>query len=257
MRPSLRDKIKAGSLVTGTMVTEFACPEMVPILADAGFDFIIVDMEHGPASYQDIQDMVIAGKSYDLDIIARSTKNDYEYMAKVLDVGADGLLVPHVDTPAEAHNVVKCTKYPPAGERSHGMRHYLSKFGTCGSTAEYIKVANEKTTIFVQAESPVAARNIDAIVSSPWIDGVIVGPSDFTMSMGIIGQYENLQFIAHCDNILQACLKAKKHFGIHWSKLDVAMAWKKKGSNILLFSSASNLLREKANETAGRLRSSY
>ncbi len=257
MRSSLRDKIKQNMLITGTMVHEFACPAMVPILADAAFDFIIVDQEHGPASYQDIQDVVIAAKSYDLDIIVRSTKNDYEYMAKVLDMGADGLLIPHVDTPAEAHNVVKCTKYPPAGERSHGMRHHLSKFGPCASTAEYIKVANEKTTIFVQAESPVAARNIDAIVSSPWIDGVIVGPSDFTMSMGIIGQYEDPKFLGHCDAILQACLKAKKHFGIHWSKLDVAMAWKKKGANIILFGSATNFLREKAIEVAGRLRSTY
>lgn len=257
MRRSLRDKIKAGDLVTGTMVHEFACPAMVPVLADAGFDFIIIDHEHGPASYQDIQDMVIAAKSYDLDIIVRSTRNDYEYMAKVLDMGADGLLIPHVDTPAEAHNVVKCTKYPPAGDRSHGMRHYLSKFGPCANTAEYIKVANEQTSIFVQAESPVAAKNIDAIISSPWVDGVIVGPSDFTMSMGIIGQYDNPQFLAHCDAILAACLKAKKHFGIHWSKLDVAMAWKKKGSNIMLFGSATNLLREKASEVAGRLRSTW
>ncbi|MEX2683730.1 MAG: HpcH/HpaI aldolase/citrate lyase family protein [Candidatus Sigynarchaeota archaeon] len=257
MQTSLRDKIKAGTLITGTMVHDFACPAIAPVLAEAGFDFIIIDQEHGPACYQDIQDVVIAAKSYDLAIIVRSTKNDYEYMAKVLDMGADGLLVPHVDTPAESHNVVKCTKYPPAGERSHGMRHYLSKFGPCGSTAEYIKVANEKTTILVQAESPVAARNIDAIVSSPWIDGVVVGPSDFTMSMGIIGQYDNPQFLAHCDTILQACLKAKKHFGIHWSKLDVAMAWKKKGANIMLFSSATNLLREKAIEVAGRLRSAF
>nr|MDO8087181.1 aldolase/citrate lyase family protein [Candidatus Sigynarchaeum springense] len=257
MRFSLREKIKAGSLITGTMVHEFACPAIVPVLADAPFDFIIVDMEHGPASYQDIQDMVIAAKNYDMDILVRSTKNDYEYMAKVLDMGADGLLIPHVDTPAEAHNVITCTKYPPAGHRSHGMRHYLSKFGPCASTAEYIKVANERTTILVQAESPVAARNIDAIISSPWIDGVVVGPSDFTMSMGIIGQYEDPQFLAHCDTILQACLKAKKHFGIHWSTLDVAMAWKKKGANIMLFGSATNLLRAKAIEVSGRLRSAF
>jgi 4-hydroxy-2-oxoheptanedioate aldolase len=255
MRRSLRDKIKAGDLVTGTMIHEFACPAMVPVMADAGFDFIIIDQEHGPASYHDIQDMVIAAKGYDLAIIVRSTKNDYEYMAKVLDMGADGLLIPHVDTPEEAHNVVKCAKYPPAGERSHGMRHYLSKFSPCASTAEYIKVANEQTTIFVQAESPVAARNVDAIISSPWVDGVIVGPSDFTMSMGIIGQYEDKQFLEHCDTLLQACRKAKKHFGIHWSKLDVAMTWKKKGANIMLFGSATNMLREKANEVAGRLRS--
>ncbi|NMC04078.1 MAG: hypothetical protein GYA24_02640, partial [Candidatus Lokiarchaeota archaeon] len=135
MRQLLRDKIKAGSAITGTMIHEFACPAMVPVLADAGFDFVIIDQEHGPASYQDIQDIVIAAKNYDLAIIVRSTKNEYEYMAKVLDMGADGLLIPHVDTPAEAHNVVKCTKYPPAGERSHGMRHYLSKFGPCASTA--------------------------------------------------------------------------------------------------------------------------
>ncbi|MBN2153444.1 MAG: hypothetical protein JW839_18460 [Candidatus Lokiarchaeota archaeon] len=255
MRPSLREKIKAGHLITGTMVHEFACPAMVPVLAAAALDFIIVDMEHGPASFQDIQDMAIVAKSHEMAIIVRATRNDYEYMAKVLDMGADGLLVPHVDTPAEAHNVVRCAKYPPAGERSHGMRHYLSKFGPCGSTAEYIKVANEQTTILVQAESPAAALNVDAIVSSPWIDGVVVGPSDFTMSMGIIGQYDDPRFLAHCDTILQSCLKAKKHFGIHWSKLDAAMDWKKKGANIMLFGSATNLLREKAIEVAGRLRS--
>jgi len=252
---SLREKIKAGSRITGTMIHDFARPAIIPIIADAGFDFVIIDQEHGPASYQDVQDVVIAAKPYDLAILVRSTKNDYEYMARVLDMGADGLLIPHVDTPEEARRAVSCAKYPPAGNRSYGIRQFLSKFGPVSSSAEYIKVANEKTTILVQAESPESARNIDAIISSPWIDGVVVGPSDFTMSMGILGQYKDEKFVKYCDEILAACKKANKPFGIHSTSMEIVETWKKKGQNIFIYSTVSNMLREKAIEVAGKLRS--
>ena len=254
MVESLRDKIKAGQNVTGIMIQNFACPALVGLLADVGFDFIVIDQEHGPASNQDLEDMVIAARNLDLAVIVRTTKNAYEYIARVLDMGADGVMIPHVDTVEEAKRVVDCAKYPPAGNRSHGMRQYLSKFSPVGSSAEYINIANEKTTIFLQAESTEFINNMDAILSDQWVDGIIVGPSDFTMSMGIIGQYEDEQFVEKLDAILHACKDYGKHFGIHLSKMPLMEAWKDKGMNILLFSSASNLLHEKAVEILAKLK---
>ncbi|HME56188.1 MAG TPA: aldolase/citrate lyase family protein [Candidatus Lokiarchaeia archaeon] len=254
MVDSLRGKMKTGQNITGIMVQDFACPALVALLADCGFDFIVIDQEHGPASNQDLEDVVIAARNLDLAVIVRTTKNAYEYIARVLDMGADGVMVPHIDTVEEAKRVVDCTKYPPIGNRSHGMRHYLSKFGPVSNSAEYIQVANENTTIFLQAESTAFINNMDAILSDPNVDGIIVGPSDFTMSMGIIGQYENKLFVSNIDAILQSCKQNEKYFGIHLSKIDLMEAWKNKGMNILLFSSASNLLHEKAVEILARLK---
>jgi 2-keto-3-deoxy-L-rhamnonate aldolase RhmA len=254
MVESLRDKIKAGQNVTGIMIQDFACPALVGLMADVGFDFIVLDQEHGPASYQDLEDVVIAAKNLDLAVIVRTTKNDYEYIARVLDMGADGVMIPHVDTIDEAKRVVDCAKYPPAGNRSHGMRHYLSKFGPFASSAEYLTIANDKTTVFLQAESAEFINNMNTILADQWVDGIIVGPSDFTMSMGIIGQYEDEQFVNNCDAIMDACKQHWKHFGIHLSKLALMDAWKGKGMNILLFSSVSNLLHEKAAEILAKLK---
>lgn len=254
MAVSLRDKIKAGENVTGIMVQDFTCPAIVALLADVGFDFIVVDQEHGPASNQDLQDLVIAAKNIDLAVIVRTTRNAYEYIARVLDMGADGVMIPHVDTTEEAKRAVDCAKYPPVGNRSYGMRRYLSKLSPNSNSAEYISDANENTTIFLQAESTEFLDNMDTILSNPWIDGIIVGPSDFTMSMGIIGQYEDEQFANNVDAILQLCKQYRKHFGIHFSKMELMEAWKNKGMNILLFSSIANLLHEKAVEILAKLK---
>jgi 2-keto-3-deoxy-L-rhamnonate aldolase RhmA len=236
------------------MVQDFATPAIVVAAAEAGLDFIIVDMEHGPASYADVQDICIAAKNTGLQVLVRATKNSYEYMAKVLDMGADGLMIPHVDTPEEVKRVVDCSRYPPVGNRSYGMRQWLSKFHTVPKSADYIKAANEHVTIFIQVETPRAAESIDALLDVPCIDGVIVGPADFTMNMGIIGQYEDPSFTGIVDGVLASCQAHGLGFGIHLKKPDLAAAWKEKGANILLYSSAFDLLKEKMAEIATNLR---
>ncbi|MHA1698272.1 MAG: HpcH/HpaI aldolase family protein [Promethearchaeota archaeon] len=245
MSPTLKQKLKNGEIVVGTMIQDLVDPIIITILSDCGFDFVVVDQEHGPATYKDIQDLALAAKFLDIAIIIRPPCNSYEYMAKALDMGADGVMVPHVDTRTEAEDVVRAVKYPPDGNRSFGMRKTLSKLYQTNDNSNFIRMANAESIVFLQVENPGSAGNIDDLLSVPHVDGVIIGPADFTMSMGIIGQYQDPGFENHVEKVLESCKRHRVHFGIHFGDLDLVLKWKRRGMDILMYSNVKNLLKER------------
>ncbi|MHA1683478.1 MAG: HpcH/HpaI aldolase family protein [Promethearchaeota archaeon] len=257
---TLREKLEKGNEICGVMIQDFLNPIIIPILDECGYDFIVLDQEHGPSSYRDVQDMVLVAKHLEIAIIVRAAKNSYEYMAKVLDMGADGLMIPHVDTVEQVERVVQCAKYPPAGLRSYGMRQFLSKYGPSSSAAEYIRVANLNMIIFIQVESPESSHNLDEILSgaraADHVDGVIVGPADYTMNMGKIGQFTDKEFESAMERVEASCREHGIHFGIHFGKLDLVRHWRSKGMNILMYSNVKGLIIDRAREILGILKDS-
>lgn len=251
---SLRQKIKEGQVIAGVMVQDYTNTALIPVLAEAGYDFIVIDQEHGPSDHLDIQNLVMSSKHLDIDILVRSTKISYEYIAKILDMGAHGLMIPHVDDWDDAQRVIKYSKYPPVGERSYGMRRFLSKHIVYTNAADYIKEANENTTIFIQVESAESAAVVDDLLGINYIDGVIIGPSDLTMDLGIIGQYEDEKFVSLADKVLLSCKNHGKAFGIHFGDLEMTKAWKDKGMNILLHSNVSGLIKQRAEQVISELK---
>ncbi|MFX0099994.1 MAG: HpcH/HpaI aldolase/citrate lyase family protein [Candidatus Hodarchaeota archaeon] len=254
MVKSLRQKLTEGQSIVGVMVQDYTNTALMPVLADAGYDFIVIDQEHGPSDHLDIQNLVMSSKHLDIDILVRSTKISYEYMAKILDMGAHGLMIPHVDDWDDAQRVIKYSKYPPVGERSYGMRRFLSKHIEYTNAADYIKQANENTTLFVQVESAESAAVVGDILGINYIDGVIIGPSDLTMDLGIIGEYENEKFVKMAEKVLLSCKNHNKAFGIHFGNLELTKVWKEKGMNILLHSNISGLIRQRAGEVISELK---
>jgi 2-keto-3-deoxy-L-rhamnonate aldolase RhmA len=254
MIKSLRQKIKEGQDIVGIMVQDYTNPALIPVLAGAGYDFLVVDQEHGPAGHLDVQNLVLASKNVEMDIIVRSAKISYEYIAKLLDMGAHGLMVPHVDTWEQAQNVIKWSKYPPVGDRSYGMRRFLSKHIDFKNAADYIAEANENTSIFIQVESPESAAVVDDLLTIKYIDGVIIGPSDLTMNLGIIGQYESEKFTGIAEKVLRSCKKHEKAFGIHFGDINLTRKWHEKGMNILLHSNVSGLIRKMGTQVVDNLK---
>lgn len=254
MTKSLRQKIKEGQPIVGVMVQDYTNTALIPVLAEAGYDFIVIDQEHGPSDHLDIQNLVMASKHLELDILVRSAKISYEYIAKILDMGAHGLMIPHVDTWEEGKNVIKWSKYQPVGERSYGMRRFLSKYVEYTTAADYINQINENTTIFIQVESPESAAVVDDLVGIDYIDGVIIGPSDLTMNLGIIGEYTNEKFVKIAEKVLLSCKNHGKAFGIHFGDLEMTKAWKEKGMNILLYSNISGLIKQRGEQVIAELK---
>src|SRR5271157_6555418 len=171
----LKRKMVAGETVMGTMIKELQTPLLVPLLASAGLDFAIIDTEHGPFSYSDIQNFVLAAKHSSFTVLVRPPGSDYISIARALDSGAQGLMVPRVETPEEVQQIVGAAKYPPLGNRGYGPGGIVTDFQGGLSQAQKMEVINAETVLILQIEKSEAVDCIEELIAPPAVDGVIIG----------------------------------------------------------------------------------
>ena len=221
MPSDFRTRLKRGDRLLGTMVT-LACPATAEILADIGFDWLFVDGEHGPLDTGDILGILWAADTR-TSCIVRVPAVDEVAIKKVLDLGAEGIIVPQVNTPQQAKDVVRFARYAPLGSRGVGLARahgYGLRF------QEYMQAANEQTAVIVQAEHALAAENIESIVQLPEIDAVLLGPYDLSASLGHTGELDHPSVVEAIDHITRACQAAKiplGYFGVSAASVKTMM----------------------------------
>jgi 2-keto-3-deoxy-L-rhamnonate aldolase RhmA len=206
MENKTKAKLKKGEIVLGHFVLEFATPGIGHMIANAGCDFAIFDMEHSSFTQEMIRQAILSAKAAGITPIVRSPDTEYFLMSRPLDAGAEGIMVPRVESREQTLKIVESIKYPPVGIRgsAFGIAHDDYKGGDMATAT---KNANEETLIIVQAETAKAADNIDQILSVEGIDVVWIGQADMTVSLGIPGQYDHPKFLKALDTILNACTK--------------------------------------------------
>ncbi len=183
----LRDKITGGGMVVGTWVS---IPDIavVEILAQAGFDYLLIDGEHAPIGPSQLFPLAVAAERRGCPIVYRVRTNSADLIKAALDVGIDGLMVPMVESADEAAAVVSAAKYPPQGRRGMGpwrASNYFQDF------RGYVASANERTAVIVQIESAAAVEKAAEIAAVPGIDALFVGPADLSGSLGVaVGELE-------------------------------------------------------------------
>lgn len=190
-------------------------------MAHAGFDWVLVDLQHGLLDYSDLRTMLPAISSSNTTPLVRVSWNSPQEIMKALDAGAMGVIVPMVNNRAEAEAAVAATKYPPQGGRSFGpIRAAL--YGGVGYAAE----ANDQIACIVMVETKEGIEKIDEIASTPGLGGIYIGPSDLALSLGLPpkGDTDEPIHLATVEKILAACRKHKVPAGIHTSGLE----WTKK-----------------------------
>ena len=249
----LKTKLKNGGLVIGTMISEIRNPNLAYMLAQCGFDFFIIDNEHGAYSPETISNMIAAARGAEISIVVRIPEIRREAIMKPLDSGAAGLLVPMVNTADQAKEIMKYAKYPPMGERGVALSRAHSSYGR-PDAAEYLDQANQAKFIAVQAESPQAIKNLEAIASTPGVDAIFVGPADLSVSMGIPGQITHPKEVEAIEKVLAICQKHDVVPGIHMSKLKTLKDWIRRGMRFVTFSSDVDLLARAAQEGLVHLR---
>jgi 4-hydroxy-2-oxoheptanedioate aldolase len=157
----------------------------VELVAGAGFDWILLDTEHSPADLENLLTQLQAAAPYPAHAVVRVPWNDMVTMKRVLDIGAQSLLVPYVSTNEEAQKAVSYTRYPPAGVRGVAGTTRATRFGR---VKDYAKRAHEELCVLVQVETQAALDNIEAICGIEGVDGVFIGPADLHASMGYPGE---------------------------------------------------------------------
>jgi 2-keto-3-deoxy-L-rhamnonate aldolase RhmA len=183
MRNRMKEKLRAGEPVFGVSVM-IPSPQIVEIIGAAGFDWVLLDCEHGTLTLESVELMAMAAEACGITPIARPMTRSAEHILQVLDRGVMGVQVPHVNTAAQAREVVAAAKFHPAGTRGLAAGTRAARYDAHGTLAEYVKTANDATLIAIQLEEQAAIENLDALLRVPDIDVFFIGPSDLSQSMG-------------------------------------------------------------------------
>jgi len=154
------------------------------ILSNSGFDWVLLDCEHGTLTLESVELMAMAAEACGITAIARPMTRSPEHILQVLDRGVMGVQVPHVNTAEEARRVVAAVKYHPLGQRGLAAGTRAAAYDAHGTLADYVKAANDATTIAIQLEDEAAIGNIDELLKVDDIDVFFIGPSDLSQSMG-------------------------------------------------------------------------
>jgi 4-hydroxy-2-oxoheptanedioate aldolase len=196
----IKDKLKAGEVVIGCFIPP-PSPEWVEIIALAGFDFALLDAEHGPISPETAYPMILAAEANGIPAIARIGQKDRQVILKFLDLGISGVMFPQVNTAKEAEDAIAATKYWPRGTRGlAGSRAF--EYGLKRPAAELVPVINERTMTIVQFEHIDTLAELDAIMEVPDMDILFVGPNDLAQSMGYPGQPGHPEVTAIGDQVV-------------------------------------------------------
>ena len=186
---SLKKRLKNGEIVFGPWCV-IPSPAIINIVAAAGLDFVIIDMEHGPAGFETAEDMVRAAESENCCPLIRVGQRDESKILRALDIGAHGLLIPHVESRKDAEESVSFSKYYPEGGRGFSPYTRAGGYGYLG-VETHAQKENEETLMGVILEGHAGIKNIDLILETKNIDLVYIGAYDLSQAMGMPGQVEH------------------------------------------------------------------
>lgn len=238
---SLKDRLRNGEQVLGTMVTTFSAPDIAKILQVCGFDFLIVDCEHGAFTTREVANIIAVARGIGMPALVRIPEMRREHALKFMEMGASGLLLPNTETAEQAKMLVDCTKYAPLGHRGVSLSRPHTDFKKV-SGEQYMPQANDETILMCQIESRKGVENVEEIIAVEGIDVAFIGPNDMSQDYGILGQFEHPEIVAAFEKIVAAAQANGKWAGAHFGGAAPLKPWLKKGMQINMWNSDNGLL---------------
>lgn len=215
----MKERLKKGDVLVGSWINS-GSPMVAELMAQTGFDFLTIDMEHSAVNLPQAQILFQAIRSGNPECVAvvRSRGHEYSEIKQLLDAGAEGVICPLINSAKDAQELITGVKYPPLGRRGVGF----CRDNAYGMNLENrILTANNNTIVCVQIEHIEAVRNIEEILSVEGLDAVFVGPYDLSASLGIPGQFNNSKYLETKQMILDACVNKSIAVGVHVIHPDV------------------------------------
>ncbi len=246
MRPNaLREPLRQGKPVYGTMAQAVRIPAIGQIMAVAGCDFLFFDMEHGATNLETIASLVTVTRLSGVTPLVRVPNDAYHLMARPLDAGAQGLMIPRVETKTQVEHIIECTMYPPVGDRGCSVTKGHNDFASQGLWS-FTQEANANNLIILQIERQRAVEHIDELLSVPGVGGIIIGPNDLALSMGVRDADQLGALEEPIQHVLDVALAKKIPCGIHIGNLEWLAEWQRRGMQLLCYSTDINFLRNGA-----------
>ena len=236
--------LKEGKIVFGPMISEIRTSTLAVLFAQAGFDLFFIDMEHSCFTTETMSDMILAARSVGISPIVRpSSRKSSDHLSRALDVGAEGLLVPQVETLEDVRNIVKWCRYAPMGERGVALSRQHTFFEG-GNAIETMRQLNEEVLIALQIENRDAIENLPELLSVPGIDVAFVGPGDLSASFGKPGQSSDPEIVDAAHRVIKISREHGIIPGIHTDSLKSAKYWMDEGMRIIGFYTDIKLILE-------------
>lgn len=204
-RDTFRGRLSRGGLVGSWLMLDL--PEVVEIMGVAGFDFVFVDLEHSAFGFDAVGRILSSAETAGISAIVRVEGKGSRHIAKALDLGADGVLIPQVETEDDARRAVADSKFAPLGSRGACPRVRGARYGLTPS-AEYYEAENRLRTTMILVESPVGFENLDRILSVEGLDAVFFGFTDLSHALGYAGQPNHPEVVRRIDDAI-ARVKAR------------------------------------------------
>ena len=223
-----KEKLASREQILGLIMTSIRSTEILEAMNEDYLDYVIFDMEHGTYNNENLIPLLQTCRLIGLPTIVRVPDYTYHHISRCMDLGADGIMLPRVETLEQVKLAIDSMRFPPIGRKGRGGYCQIRKGET---TADYQKNRH----LLIQIESPLGIQNLPAMLDTygDQIAGVLIGPYDLSFTMGIETQFENPAFIAAVERVFEICIQRGKSVGIFCDSTEQAMKWRAKGANLM------------------------
>jgi len=249
----LKDFVSKTDVKFGHFIVEFATPGIGHILKSAGCEYVLFDLEHSGFSFETVKSAMRYFEAADLPAIVRVPSKEYHHIARVLDVGAEGIMVPMVNSAAEARHIVNSMKYTPLGARGVALQVAHDRYRPGAVTAK-LADANHRSTLFCQIETAEGVENADAIAAVAGVDCLWVGHFDLSSSLGVPGQFESKKFLDAIDRVVRAARNHGKALGRLVPNVETGADYHRRGFSFICYSGDVWVLHDALAAAIARLR---
>lgn len=248
-----KDRLQNNEIVTGVALQQYRSTEIPRLLAAVGFDYLFIDCEHGGFSLETVQDLIIASNNSGITPFVRVGEMLYSQVTRVLDLGAQGIIFPRVESAPLLEEAIGWMKYPPHGTRGFGFMAPQLDYEQC-SMPEIMEHLNAQTMVIVQFETALSIEKCDELLAVPGIDVAMVGPTDLSISLGVPGEFDHPKILEAIKVFVAACERHQVVPGIHCRNWKMAMPWLQQGMRFLGCGSEHGMMLEKARDTIAEVR---
>jgi 2-dehydro-3-deoxyglucarate aldolase/4-hydroxy-2-oxoheptanedioate aldolase len=250
----LKRKLRAGQRTVGGWL-QIASPFTAEIMSRAGFDWLMIDLEHGPGDILTLIAQLQAMNGTGVAPLVRAPWNDFVMIKRILDTGVMGVLVPYVNTRAEAEAAVRACRYPPAGIRGIAGSPRAAGYGQ--NIMDYLQRANDEIFVMVAVETPEAVNHLNSILAVEGLDGIFIGPMDLATSLGYFANPTHAEVQAMIASVESTVIAAKKVLGTVAGSWEQAQDLYERGYQMLTVMADGAALANLAADAVARFRTAY
>ena len=248
----VKQALKEGKVQLGTSYGLLRSTDVGRTLAAAGFHWAFIDAEHGFFGLETVSDICRVSSLTGLCPIVRVADMQYDLVARALDCGGQGVIFPRVESPELLEKAVSWTKYPPVGVRGFGLAPLQVDFAKA-TIPEIAAHMNEHIMVVLQIETKRALEARDELLSVPGIDAVLIGPVDFSISLGVAGDFQHPQMVEAMEQVRDSCIQHGVAPGTQTRNLPLAKFWRERGMKFLGCSSEVGMLFDRGAEITSQL----